>query len=256
MPQSLTKKSVNWENKVPEVTILFWLIKMMSTTVGETAADFLSVNLHFGLINTSFFMGGLLAIALFFQIKSKQYIPALYWVTVVLISIFGTLLTDNLTDHFGISLAVSTVGFATALLATFGFWYVKEKTLSIHSIDTVTREIYYWIAILFTFALGTAAGDWVAEGLQLGYGHAVLVFGGMLVLTAAAYHLFQANAVLCFWIAYILTRPFGASWGDLLSQPATNGGLGLGTMGTSGLFLISIVGLVIYLSRNAPKIPN
>lgn len=254
MTQSLAKESTHWANKVPEITFLFWLIKMMSTTVGETAADFLNVNWHLGLTNTSFVMGGLLAIALFFQARSKQYIPALYWVTVVLISVFGTLLTDNLTDHFGVSLSVSTAGFGAALLLTFVLWYRKEKTLSIHSIDTLAREIYYWIAILFTFALGTAAGDWVAEGLQLGYTNALLLFGAMIALTAAVYYFFRGNAVLCFWIAYILTRPFGAACGDMLSQPTENGGLGLGTMGTSSLFLITIIGLVIYLSLTVKKI--
>ncbi len=256
MTQLLSKESMNWINKVPEVTFSFWLIKIMSTTVGETAADFININWHLGLSKTSFIMGGLLAIALFFQIRSKQYIPSLYWITVVLISIFGTLLTDNLTDHFGVPLAISTVGFGTALLSTFILWYMKEHTLSIHSIDTVARETYYWIAILFTFALGTAAGDWIAEGFQIGYANALLIFGGVIALTTVIFYFFQGNAILCFWIAYILTRPFGASFGDLLSQPAGNGGLGLGTMGTSGLFLTTILGLVIYLSYQTKKTPK
>lgn len=133
---------------------------------------------------------------------------------------------------------------------------MKEHTLSIHSIDTVARETYYWIAILFTFALGTAAGDWIAEGFQIGYANALLIFGGVIALTTVIFYFFQGNAILCFWIAYILTRPFGASFGDLLSQPAGNGGLGLGTMGTSGLFLTTILGLVIYLSYQTKKTPK
>ncbi|MFN3071829.1 hypothetical protein ACKWMY_27470 [Serratia sp. J2] len=254
MAYSIEKQTSNWVNKVPEVTIFFWLIKMMSTTVGETAADFLNVNLHFGLTHTSVVMAALLALALFFQIRTKHYVPSLYWISVVLISVFGTLLTDNLTDHFGVPLAVSTMMFAGLLLTTFGIWYTKEKTLSIHAIDSVKRELFYWIAILFTFALGTAAGDWVAEGLQLGYVNAAILFGALIAMTAVAHFRFKIDAVLCFWIAYILTRPLGASCGDLLSQPIANGGLGLGTTLTSSLFLITIVGLVGYLTMTEKKV--
>lgn len=243
----------NWRNKVPEITLLFWIIKMMSTTVGETAADFLNADLHFGLIGTSIVMGVLLIISLFFQIRAKSYSPTLYWVSVVFISVFGTLITDNLSDNFGVPLALSTSMFTVALIATFGLWYSKERTLSIHSIDSVKRELFYWLAILFTFALGTAAGDWAAEGLNMGYTNAVFLFGGLIAVTAIAYYAFEFNAVACFWIAYILTRPFGASCGDLLSQPVSNGGLGMGTVSTSILFLVTIIGLVAYLTFTQKK---
>jgi uncharacterized membrane-anchored protein len=249
-----TQSSPNWLNKVPEVTLFFWVIKMMSTTVGETAADYLNVNLHLGLTGTSVVMGVLLAIALFFQIRTKRHVPSIYWVTVVLISVFGTLMTDNLSDNLGVPLVVSTGAFSAALIATFAVWYAKEKTLSIHSVDTVKRELFYWTAILFTFALGTAAGDWVAEGLNLGYTNAALLFGGLIAATAFAHYVFKANAVACFWMAYVLTRPFGASCGDLLSQPASNGGLGLGTVGTTAIFLVTITVLVAYLSIAEKKL--
>ncbi len=238
----------NWRNKVPEITLLFWIIKMMSTTVGETAADFLNADLHFGLIGTSNVMGVLLIISLFFQIRAKSYSPPLYWISVVFISVFGTLITDNLSDNLGVPLAGSTCAFATALIATFAIWYAEEKTLSIHSIDSVKRELFYWTAILFTFALGTAAGDWAAEGLNIGYTNAALLFGGLIAATAISYYAFEINAVACFWIAYVLTRPFGASCGDLLSQPISNGGMGMGTVSTSILFLATIIGLVTYLT--------
>lgn len=235
-------------NKVPEITLFFWLIKMMSTTVGETAADFLNMDLNWGLTNTSLFTGVLFAVVLVFQLRSERYIPILYWSTVLLISVFGTLVTDNMTDHFGVPLALSTSVFGGLLLLTFGLWYAKEKTLSIHSINSLKREIYYWVAILFTFSLGTAAGDWAAEGLALGYLNAVILFGALIALTSVSHYLFRVNSVLCFWLAYILTRPLGASCGDLLSQPLTNGGLGLGTTGTSVLFLLSITSLIGYLT--------
>ena len=251
----LTDSRISWLNKVPEVTLFFWLIKMMSTTVGETAADFLNMDLGWGLTNTTLLTGVLFVITLALQLRATRYVPALYWATVLLISVFGTLVTDNLTDRFGVPLAFSTGVFGALLILTFVLWFNEEKTLSIHSITTRKRELFYWVAILFTFSLGTAAGDWVAEGLNLGYFNAATLFGALILLTALAFYLFRANSVLCFWIAYILTRPFGASWGDLLSQSPVNGGVGLGTTGTSILFLLIIISLVGYLTfRNNMEI--
>lgn len=235
-------------NKVPEVTLYFWIIKIMCTTVGETAADFLNADLNFGLTGTSLVMGALLAIFLTIQVRYKKYVPWLYWLVVVLISIVGTLITDNLVDNFGIALETTTIVFGVALLATFAVWYASEKTLSIHSIFTKKRELFYWAAILFTFALGTAAGDLAAETLKLGYANSALIFGALIGAVTFTYYIFKANAVLAFWIAYILTRPLGASFGDYLSQPVGNGGLGMGTIVTSIIFLSTISGLVIYLT--------
>ncbi len=235
-------------NKVPEVTLYFWIIKILATTVGETGADFFATNLNFGLTGTSAVMGALLLVFLFLQVRAARYVPWMYWVTVVLISVAGTLVTDNLVDNLGVSLQTTTLLFALALLATFVVWFASERTLSIHSIFTRKRELYYWGAILFTFALGTAAGDLAAEGLQLGYAVSALAFGGLIGVVTFAHYALKANAVLAFWIAYILTRPLGASLGDLLSQPSANGGLGLGTMATSGIFLATIASLVTYLS--------
>lgn len=248
MKSPLSKSTTQMLNKVPEVTLYFWLIKIMATTVGETAADFLNVNLNLGLTGTSAVMGGLLTIFLFMQLRVRKYRPWLYWTVVVLISVVGTLITDNLVDNFGVALQTTTIIFGVALLLTFMVWYLNEKTLSIHSIFTTRRELFYWAAILFTFALGTAAGDLTAEGLGLGYAKSALIFGSSIGLVALSYYLFKANAIAAFWIAYILTRPLGASFGDLLSQPVANGGIGLGVVATSMIFLVSIAGLVIYLS--------
>jgi uncharacterized membrane-anchored protein len=235
-------------NKVPEVTIYFWIVKVLATTVGETAADFLSVKLNFGLSGTSYVMGALLLLALALQMRYRRYVPWIYWVAVVLISVVGTLITDNLVDTFGVPLQVTTMIFGVALLATFGAWYAAEKTLSIHTIYTTRRELFYWAAILFTFALGTAAGDLAAEGLGLGYANAAMIFGAMIGLVTAAYYVLGMNAILAFWIAYVLTRPLGASFGDLLSQPTANGGMGLGTVVTSAIFLVMILGLVVFMT--------
>ena len=240
-------------NRVPEITLFFWVIKIMATTVGETAADFLSFTMKLGLVNTSYVMSGLLLVALLIQFKLKRYIPIAYWLVVVLVSVVGTLITDNLVDNLHISLVTITALFSIALAAVFALWYASEKTLSIHSIVSTKRELFYWAAILFTFALGTAAGDLVAEHLGLGYAVSALIFGAIIAVITLAYYRFKLNAVLAFWIAYILTRPFGASIGDLLSQPVTAGGLGLGTVGTSGVFLITIFSLIAYLTIQQKK---
>jgi uncharacterized membrane-anchored protein len=235
-------------NKVPEITVYFWIIKVLCTTVGETAADFLNDNLGFGLTNTSILMSVVLIVALVFQFRARKYVPGIYWFAVVLISVVGTLISDNLTDNFGVSLVTTTIAFAVALSVAFGAWYWKERTLSIHSIVTTRREAFYWLAILFTFALGTSAGDLTAERLNVGYANSVLLFGGLIAVVAIAHFRFRLNAIAAFWIAYVLTRPLGASIGDYMSQPRHDGGLALGTTGTSAIFLTTILGLVCFLS--------
>jgi uncharacterized membrane-anchored protein len=236
-------------NKVPEVTIFFWVIKIMCTTVGETAADYLNVNLGFGLTKTTYVAGALLVVLLFVQFRLRRYVPAVYWSVVVVISVFGTLITDNMSDRYNVPLTTSTIAFSIVLGAVFAVWYAVERTLSIHTIYTTRREAFYWLAILFTFALGTAAGDLSAEKFDLGYAVSIGIFGGLIALVAIAHFAFGLNSVLSFWLAYILTRPLGASIGDELSQNSHKyGGLGLGTTGTSYLFLGSILALVGFLS--------
>ncbi|MDQ2974182.1 MAG: hypothetical protein M3R69_02075 [Acidobacteriota bacterium] len=234
-------------SKVPQVTVFFWIIKVLCTTVGETASDFLNVNMGLGLKGTSVAAGLFLLVVLFFQFRARKYIPAIYWLAVVLISVFGTLITDILTDSLGFPLEASTLIFSVALGLTFAVWYAKEHTLSIHSIFTRRREVFYWLAILFTFALGTAVGDLMAEGLGLGYLVTGLIVLGIIAATIIAWRL-GLDDVLAFWIAYILTRPLGASLGDYLSQPKANGGLGLGATVTSAVFLMAILAVVIYLA--------
>ena len=243
-------------NKVPEITLYFWIIKILCTTVGETAADFLNTHMNLGLTGTSVVMGVLLLIILFFQFKASRYIPSFFWLSVVMISVVGTLITDNLTDNFGISLVTTTIIFAIALSITFSLWYYKEHTLSIHSIFTRKREAFYWLAVLLTFALGTAAGDLVAEKFQLGYSLSALLFAGIILLVTIAYFSLKLNAVTAFWMVYILTRPLGASIGDYLSQEHKEGGLGLGTTITSAIFLSMILLLVTYLSFTRKKEAN
>ncbi|MCY7400468.1 MAG: hypothetical protein LH477_05825 [Nocardioides sp.] len=235
-------------NKVPEVTVWFWIIKVMATTVGETVADFLTGTVGLSLNAATVVIGAALAIALVAQFRLRRYLPAVYWAAVVLISVVGTLITDNLVDEYGVALQTTTILFAAALAATFALWFASERTLSIHTITTRRREGFYWTAILFTFTLGTAAGDLLAEGFGLGYGVSAVLFAGVILAIWIAHRILGLGAVLSFWAAYVITRPLGASVGDLLSQPTADGGVGLGTTATSALFLLVILAVVTYLA--------
>lgn len=236
-------------NKVPQLTLAFWIIKIMATTVGETAADLLSETLKLGTIVTSWVMAALLIVTLVFQLRAKRYVPPIYWLVVVFISVVGTLISDNLVDGMGVSLVTTSIIFAVALIIVFIAWYASEHTLSVHTIVTRKRELFYWAAILFTFSLGTSAGDLISERLGQGYLIAGLLFAAGIAVTFAAYKLFNLNAVLTFWIAYILTRPLGASIGDLLTASKADGGLNLGTIPVSAVFLVVIVVLVVHLAK-------
>ena len=215
----------------------------MSTTVGETGADFLAVNAGWGQGITRTVMATFLTAALVIQLRTRRYTPWIYWLTVVLVSVVGTQITDLLTDGLGVSLYFSTSIFALALAAIFFIWYRVERTLSIHHIVTRSRELFYWSAILCTFALGTAAGDLATEALGLGFVWGVVAFGALIGIAYAAF-LLGGKAVLAFWIGYILSRPLGAALGDLLTQDRNYGGFGMGAMWTSALFLSIIVVLV------------
>jgi uncharacterized membrane-anchored protein len=235
-------------NKVPEITLYFWVIKILCTTVGETFADNLNENLGLGLSGTSYIMGACLVVVLIFQFRSKRYVPGIYWLAVVLISVVGTLVSDNLVENYGVALETTTIAFAAILAVVFASWYGSEKTLSVHTIYTTKREAFYWLAILFTFALGTSAGDFLSEQLELGYLTALGIFAGAIVLVMILHFGLKLNAILSFWLAYILTRPLGASIGDYLASPTEEGGLGLGTNVTSIIFLSTILALVIFLA--------
>ncbi|MDU8618615.1 hypothetical protein [Pseudomonas syringae] len=241
--------TAGWLNKVPEVTLAFWVIKILSTTVGETVADFLAVDAGLGAGVTTLGMTVLLAIALSVQLRARAYTPWIYWLCVVLVSIVGTQITDVLTDMLDVSLYTSTTVFSVLLASSFSGWYRVERSLSIHEIITPRRELFYWATVLCTFALGTAAGDLATEALGLGFTLGALIFAALIAATIVAWRV-GANAVLTFWIAYILTRPFGASLGDLLTQAKTYGGLGMGATWTSAIFLCVILILVTLAQLN------
>ncbi|MFE5875414.1 hypothetical protein ACFQ6H_09145 [Rhodococcus sp. NPDC056506] len=234
-------------SKVPEITVWFWIIKILCTTVGESSADWINMTLGLGLNATALIFTVVLAVVLVWQLRLNRYVPFVYWLAVVVLSVAGTLYTDILTDDLGVPLAVSTSVFAAALAVVFGVWFAREGTLSIHSIVSPARELFYWLAVLVTFALGTAAGDWTLEITGWGPGISVLLPAGLIVLIVIGWRL-GANAVLSFWLAYVLTRPLGANLGDWVASSSTDRGLGAGTALTSAIFLLAIVATVVYLT--------
>lgn len=245
MPPTTSNNTNEALLRVPEVTLVFWIIKTLSTTVGETGADYLAADVGWGMPITAVFMSSIMVILLFLQFgKLRRYVPVNYWTLVVLMSVVGTLVTDILVDNAGVSLVTLSIVFTALMLAGFYLWYREEGTLSIHSIDTGKRESWYWLIILLAFALGTGVGDLISEHLHTGYGLALVFFAGLIVTVAVAYYGFKFNATTAFWFAFVLTRPLGASLGDFLIQAPADGGLGVNMLMVNLAFLTAIIGLV------------
>jgi uncharacterized membrane-anchored protein len=241
-------------SKVPEVTALFWIIKLLSTAGGESLADYLAME-AIGMKKALLLTGGLLATAVGVQLALRRYVVPVYWTAVVLVGIAGTLITDYIVQFLGASEAQATAGFLVALLATFGLWYAVEKTLSIHSIRTTRRELFYWAAVMLTFALGTAAGDLTAFALDWGFLPSIGLYAAVFVAAGVAHLRFGANAVLCFWIAYVVTRPLGATIADYLAFDHDLGALGLGLLPVGLAFAAAIAVLVGYLTVTRKDVP-
>lgn len=231
--------------KVPEVTLFFWVIKLLTTALGESTSDY-AVNAFnpYGVVSVAFI--GLVA-TLFLQFRTRKYVPWIYWLTIVMVAIFGTMAADVIHVALGISYIVSTVVFAIALVFIFKVWHKTEGTLSIHSITSTRRELFYWATVMMTFALGTAAGDLLAYTAHLGFFSAGVVFVAIFAVPAIGHWLFRLNSILTFWLAYIMTRPIGASFADWTGKAHDVGGLGLGDGPVSFALAVLIVVLVSYL---------
>ncbi len=232
--------------KVPEITSYFWIIKLLTTGMGEVTSDYLAHQLD-PIIAVA--LGGTgLAVALILQFWVRRYIPSIYWLAVAMVAVFGTMVADVLHVGFGVPYLISTTLFTISLAVIFAVWYKTEKTLSIHSISTRRRELFYWATVMTTFALGTAAGDMTATTLGLGYFSSGILFTILIALPALAYWKFRRNEVLAFWLAYILTRPLGASFADWIGRAKNLGGLGVGTGQVSLMLTVLIIGFVGYLT--------
>jgi uncharacterized membrane-anchored protein len=232
--------------RVPEVTVFFWIIKVLTTAMGESTSDYM-VHRFDPVVAVGFGAVGL-AIALVLQFSVRRYVPWVYWLAVAMVAVFGTMAADVLHIKFHVPYEASTVLFAVVLAVVFSVWYTSEKTLSIHSIFTTRREVFYWCTVISTFALGTAAGDMTATSLHLGYLRSGVLFAALIVVPAVAYRLLQRNEILWFWFAYILTRPLGASFADWMGKPHSVGGLAWGDGIVSLVLAILIVVFVGYLT--------
>ncbi len=232
--------------KVPEIIAFFWITKVATTAMGETTSDSLNGILGPAIAVPLMLIG--LWVSLRLQFRRDRYVAWNYWLVVVTVAIFGTSAADALHVVAGIPYLVSTVFYMVVLAVVFATWYASEKTLSIHSIYTKRRELFYWATVLATFALGTAAGDMTATTLHLGFFASGVLFAALIAIPALGYRFFGLNEVLAFWLAYILTRPLGASFSDWMAVPGSRGGLGLGAGGVSLILGLVIVGLVRYLS--------
>ncbi|MHB8596546.1 MAG: COG4705 family protein [Ktedonobacteraceae bacterium] len=231
--------------KVPEITVFFWIIKLLTTAMGESTSDYLvyQINPYVAVV-----LGCLgLVVALTLQLKVRRYIPWVYWLAVIMVAIFGTMAADVIHIVLGIPYLVSTICFASALAVIFVIWYISEKTLSIHTIYSGRRELFYWATVMATFALGTAAGDMTASTFHLGYFPSFVLFAVLFALPALAYWLFGLNEILAFWFAYIITRPLGASFADWMGKPYL-GGLGLGDKKVALVLTVLIIGFVGYVT--------
>jgi uncharacterized membrane-anchored protein len=242
--------------KIPAVTLLFWIMKICATTLGETGGDLLAQTLNVGYAISSLLFIGFFLVTLAGQLAAKRYIPALYWAVILATSTAGTTMSDYMDRTLGLGYATGTAILVSILVVVLGAWRLSEKSLSVTEITTRRGELFYWTAILFSNTLGTALGDFLADDSGLGFGGGALLIGSLLVLVVLAHYFTKISSVLLFWIAFVLTRPFGATFGDLLTKPVVKNGLGFGTQGSSLILLGLLVALVIYATlRPQPAEP-
>lgn len=243
-------------NKVAQVTLYFWIMKICATTLGETAGDLLSMTMNVGYAISSIILISLFLVTLAIQLFSRRFHPTLYWSVILTTSTAGTTMSDYMDRTLGLGYANGSLILVTCLLIVLAVWHFSEKTLSVSNIQTTQAELFYWVAILFSNTLGTALGDFLADDSGLGFLGGATLVGGIIALIALASYLTQLNRVMLFWLAFILTRPFGATFGDLLTKPMEKGGLGFGTIGSSMVLAIMLVGFVVYASRVERRSPQ
>jgi uncharacterized membrane-anchored protein len=238
----------------PRITVVFWAIKILTTAMGEATSDYLVHAYNPYLAVLGGFAGFVVAVAL--QYAVRRYVPWIYWLAVLMVAVFGTMAADVLHVEFGVPYVASTIGFAIVLAIVFSLWHASEGTLSIHSITTTRRETFYWLAVLATFAMGTATGDLTAYTANLGFLSSGLLFAGAFLVPALAWRFLGLQPILAFWAAYVLTRPLGASFADWMGKARRAGGLGWGDGSVAGVLLVLIAVLVAYVSvegRRAPR---
>lgn len=240
-------------SKVPALTLIFWVIKILATTLGETAGDALSMSMNLGYLLSTFIFAGIFFVAVSAQIKAKQFHPYLYWTTIVATTTVGTTLADFATRSLGIGYTGGSALLFALLLASLAVWYKTMGSVSVSTINSPKAEMFYWVTIMFSQTLGTALGDWTADTAGLGYLGAAIIFGGILVAIAAAHYFTSLSKTLLFWAAFIITRPLGAVVGDFLDKPIAKGGLDLSRFSASAALIIIIVACILLFPQRATK---
>lgn len=243
-------------NKVAQVTIFFWIMKICATTLGETAGDLMSMTMNVGYAVSSVILISLFLISLVMQIKSKAFHPALYWLVIVTTSTAGTTVSDYMNRTLGLGYMTGSLVLISGLIIVLALWRFSEGNLSVNNIQTTKAELFYWTAILFSNTLGTSLGDFLADDSGLGFLGGAALIGGLIGLVVIGYYFTQINRVVLFWIAFVLTRPFGATFGDLLTKPVESGGLNLGTIGSSLVLGTLLVIFIVYTSIRDNRLSN
>ena len=243
-------------SKVPEVTLIFWIIKVLATTLGETGGDAVSMSMDLGYALSSVIFIGIFVVAVVAQILARKFYPSLYWFVVVATTTAGTTMADFADRSLGIGYPGGASLLLVLLLASLAIWYRSEGSISVNTVSTPWVEIFYWVAILFSQTLGTALGDWMADTNGLGYERGALIFAAGLAVIAALYSFTRASRVLLFWSAFILTRPLGATLGDLLDKPIANGGLNVSRYYASAILAVIIIAFVLLLPQRAGRHPG
>lgn len=249
----MSDTKLNSLSKVPEVTLTFWVIKILATTLGETGGDAVSMSMNLGYLVSTLIFAAVFLVAVFAQIKSKQFHPYLYWATIIATTTVGTTLADFADRSLGIGYTGGSTILLTLLMLSLAIWYRSMGTVAISSIHSPKAEMYYWVTIMFSQTLGTALGDWTADTAGLGYGGGAVIFGALLGLVAAAYYWTPISKTVLFWAAFILTRPLGAVVGDFLDKPIASGGLALSRYSASAVLLgLMLLGILLF-KQNAAK---
>jgi uncharacterized membrane-anchored protein len=243
-------------SKVPEVTLVFWIIKIAATTLGETGGDSVTMTLKWGYLDGTALFLGLLIVLVIAQIRARAFQPLLYWATIVASTTFGTTMADFADRSLGVGYTGGSSILLVCLLATLGLWYWSSGSISVNTVNSPKAEMFYWAAITFSQTLGTALGDWMADSTGLGYEGGALVFGAALAIVAAAYYWTNVSRVTLFWAAFILTRPLGATVGDLLDKPRADGGLALSRPLASAAIAIFILACLLVLPQRAGSHPG
>ena len=242
-------------NKVAKITLLFWLMKIVATTLGETLGDFLSMTLNLGYTVGIAITLGFFLLVLFTQLSVKKYIPAIYWAVIIGTTTLGTEISNYIDRTLHLGYALGTIALASCLLLTLFLWYRKYKNLEVYPITDRQKEIYYWVAILFSNSLGTAFGDFLGDYFGINYLQGALVTGAIILIIMSLHYLTKINHIILFWVAFIFTRPFGATFGDFLTKPLDKGGLNLGTLNSS-LVSVGLMVVLIFIAQRQHKMSS